>query len=102
MYVPVIFYENDDATTGHAVAVDVPIEAWFQVTPTLFLGSLTQLRLNDGIRNLGEERASGVLFGMGLGYQISRFADLKADFFFPRINGGPDFGAGAGLGLHFD
>jgi hypothetical protein len=102
VYVPVIFYGNGDGTTGNAVTINVPVEAWFQVAPTLFLGPLAELRLNDNAGSLGADRASGLLLGFGLGYRISRFADVKADFLFPRVNAGPDFGAGAGMGLHFD
>jgi hypothetical protein len=63
---------------------------------------MTELRFNDSVGNLGFDLASGALFGFGLGVALSRFADLKADFLFPRVNGGPDFGAGVGIGLHFD
>ncbi len=102
VYVPVVFYDNGDGTTGQAVTVNLPVEAWFQVTQALFLGPLAELRLNDGAGNLGADRAWGVLLGVGLGYRISRFADVKADLLFPRVNGGPDIGAGVGIGLHFD
>jgi hypothetical protein len=102
VYVPAIFYENGDGTVGSAVTVNVPIEAWFQVTRSFFLGPMTEFRFNDNVGNLGFDRASGALFGFGLGVALSRFADLKADFLFPRVNGGPDFGAGVGIGLHFD
>jgi hypothetical protein len=102
VYVPVIFNAGGPAD---AVSVNLPFEAWFQVTRSFFLGPLAEIRLNaDQDPALGIDHGAGLLLGFGLGYQISRFADFKAAFDFPRVNGnpGPDFGAGAGLGLHFD
>jgi hypothetical protein len=103
IYVPVVFYENAAGTTSNAVSVNLPAEFWFQVTRSLFLGPLVEFRANnDDVPSA--DHGAGVLLGFGLGYQISRFADLKTDFVFPRVNGnpGPDFGVGLGIGLHFD
>jgi hypothetical protein len=102
-YFPVLFYTNGGGPVVDTVSVNVPVEIWFQATRSFFLGPIAELRINDTDPWLGDHGA-GVLLGVGLGYQISRFADLKAAFDFPRINGspGPDFGAGVGLGLHFD
>jgi len=104
VYVPVVFYSNNGAPVADAVSVNIPAEVWFQVTRRFFVGPLTELRINNDDPALGIDHAAGVLLGFGLGYQISRFADFKAAFDFPRLNGtpGPDFGVGAGLGLHFD
>jgi len=103
-YVPVVFYSNGGGPVANAVSVNLPAAVWFQVARRFFLGPLAELRINNDDPALGVDRATGLLLGVGLGYQISRFADFKADFDFPRVNGtpGPDFGAGAGLGLHFD
>jgi hypothetical protein len=104
VYVPVVFYSINGGPVANAVSVNIPAEVWFQVTRRFFVGPLTELRINNDDPALGIGHGAGVLLGFGLGYQISRFADFKAAFDFPRLNGtpGPDFGAGAGLGLHFD
>jgi hypothetical protein len=103
IYVPFVFDNpNVLGPAASAVSVNIPAEFWFQVTPSFFLGPLAELRLNNDDAALGFDHAAGVLLGLGLGYQISRFADFKVAFYFPRINTGADFGAGAGLGLHFD
>lgn len=105
VYVPVAFYEpNQGAPIANAVSANIPVLVWFQATRNFFLGPLTELRINNNDPALGVDHGTGVLFGLGLGYQISRFADFKAMFDFPRINEtpGPAFGGGVGLGLHFD
>ena len=104
VYVPVVFYANGGGPVANAVSANIPVEVWFQVTHRFFVGPLTELRVNNDDPALGVDHGAGVLLGFGLGYQISRFADFKAAFDFPRLNGtpGPDFGAGAGLGLHFE
>jgi hypothetical protein len=104
VYVPVVFYSVNGAPVADAASANLPVEVWFQVTRSFFLGPLAEIRINGDDPALGVDRGAGVLLGVGLGYQISRYADFKAAFAFPRVNGspGPDFGAGAGLGLHFD
>jgi hypothetical protein len=103
VYLPFIF--NAGGPPTDAVSVNIPFEVWFQATRSFFLGPLAEVRLNaNQDPALGIDHGAGLLLGFGLGYQISRFADFKAAFDFPRIYGnpGPDFGAGVGLGLHFD
>jgi hypothetical protein len=102
VYVPFVFYAPGGGAVVGTASVNVPAEFWFQVTPSFFIGPLTEIRLNNDDAGLGVDHGAGILLGVGLGYQISRFADLKVAFDFPRINIGADFGAGAGLGLHFD
>jgi hypothetical protein len=105
VYVPVIFYENGTGgPTTNAISANIPAEFWFQVTREFFLGPIAELRINGDDGPLAHDQATGLLFGFGLGYQISRFADFKTSFYFPRINGtpGPDVAAGVGIGLHFD
>jgi len=104
VYVPVIFYANPPGGAASTAGANVPAEFWFQVTRDFFLGPIAEVRLNGDQGPFGGDRAAGLLFGVGLGYQISRFADFKTSFVFPRLNGspGPDFAAGAGVGLHFD
>jgi len=104
VYVPVIFYDIGGGPVANAVSANIPVAVWFQATRRFFVGPLAEIRANNDDAALGIDRAAGVLLGLGLGYQISQFADFKASFDFPRLNGspGPDFGAGAGLGLHFD
>ncbi len=110
VYVPVVLHEPGIVPAGAAVAtavsVNIPVFLWFQATPQLFLGPLTEFRINDPntAGSLGVDHGTGVLFGAGAGYSISRFADIKGAFVFPRINGtpGPDIGFGVALGLHFD
>ena len=103
LYVPVSFFAAEGGTSN-AVSVNIPAEFWFQATRDFFVGPLTEVRLNNSDGALSTDHGAGLLLGVGLGYQISRFADFKASFLFPRLIGatGPDFAAGIGVGLHFD
>jgi hypothetical protein len=105
LYVPVVFI-SPAGQTQNAVTLNIPAEFWFQATRDFFIGPIVELRLNgEGSFDpaLGVDHSAGLLFGLGLGYQLSRYADLKASFLFPQLNGTPgDIAAGLGLGLHFD
>jgi hypothetical protein len=108
LYVPVVFFDG-----GDAVSINLPAEFWFQITRDFFAGPITEIRLNNSDTGLGSvtngvegnyaDRGAGFLLGIGLGYQLSRFADFKTSFLLPRLIGasGPDFAAGVGVGLHF-
>ena len=98
LYVPVIFTPRDVTDV-----VSIPAQFWFQPTDRFFIGPMTGLRFLH-FPGPANDRTD-VLFGLGLGYQVSRFADIKTDFLFPRINGTPagrEFGFGFGVGLTFD
>jgi hypothetical protein len=106
VYVPVVFVSTP-GQTQNAVTLNIPAEFWFQATRDFFVGPIVELRLNGENNDepaLGVDHSAGLLFGVGLGYALSRYADLKATFLFPQVNGspGPDIAAGLGLGLHFD
>jgi hypothetical protein len=103
LYVPVVFFAAEQGASN-AISVNIPAEFWFQITRDFFAGPLTQIRLNNSDAALTTDHGAGLLLGVGLGYQISRFADFKASFLFPRLIGatGPDIAAGVGIGLHFD
>jgi hypothetical protein len=105
VYVPVTFFRAALGNTN-GISVNIPAEFWFQATRDFFVGPIAEIRLNGEDNNtpgLGVDHEAGVLFGVGLGYQVSRYADLKASFLLPQLNGtpGPDFAAGLGIGLHF-
>jgi hypothetical protein len=104
LYVPVLSNENGAGGTISSVSLNLPAEFWFQVTRRVFLGPVAEFRVNGNEAPLGFDRGTGLLFGFGMGYQISRFADLKLSLVLPRVNGdpGPDIAFGTGLGLHFD
>ncbi len=104
VYVPVVFFPRDTFTV-----VSIPGQFWFQVTDRLWLGPMTGVRVHNHRLFIppdnGPDNDTDFLLGFGLGYQISRFADFKTDFIFPRINGpggARTFGTGVGLGLNFD
>lgn len=91
LYVPVVFYQPDAFT-----AISFPFHVWIQASNRFWVGPMTSLRFVDygpGGRN------TELLLGAGLGFQATSAIDLKAMFFFPRINaeaGARDFGAGFG------
>lgn len=84
-YVPVVFVDPVQSR------VSIPAYFWFQPTSRFWLGPMTALRFVD---------QTDVLLGMGLGVQVHSAVDLKAQLFFPRINGqegARNFGAGFGV-----
>jgi hypothetical protein len=95
-YLPILFYNP-------AILVfSAPVRLWFQPTDKLFLGPISGVRLTHFSDTRGGNDHAVLLFGFGLGYSVSRFADIKFDFLFPHINDtSSDFGLGVGLGLNF-
>lgn len=91
VYVPVVFY---DPTVS---VVSLPGYVWFQASEKFWVGPMAALRFV----NLGSDRdRTDLLLGGGLGYQLARIVDLKAQMFFPRINQDDGLGnVGAGIGL---
>lgn len=84
-YVPVVFGDPTEAR------VSIPAYFWFQPTSRFWLGPMAALRVVD---------QTDLLLGMGLGVQVHSAVDLKAQLFFPRINGvegARNFGAGFGV-----
>ncbi len=81
-------------------ALDVPVNAWFQVTDKVFLGPMTGLRVYANyITNPGFD----LMLGFGLGVHLVKWLDLKTQLVFPRVNQGAQFfGAGVGVGFVFE
>jgi hypothetical protein len=98
VFVPVLFH--DPART----VVSIPIQLWFQTSNRFWLGPLSAIRLHNDPGSFTQ-----VLLGFGLGYQMARQADFKAQLLFPFINGAPDqgtgarsFGVGAGIQIRIE
>ncbi len=93
VFVPLLFF--DPVRT----VVSIPVQLWFQPTARFWLGPIAALRCHND-----PDSFTQLLFGIGLGYQLSAPVDFKAQLIFPYLNGSPDqgnggrsFGAGAGL-----
>jgi len=93
VFVPVLFY--DPVRT----VVSVPIQLWIEASRQFWLGPIAAVHIRND-----PDAFTQVLLGFGLGYQLSREIDFKAQFIFPYINGNTEngdgthsFGAGAGL-----
>lgn len=81
-------------------ALEVPVNAWFQVTRKVFLGPMTGFRVYS---NYFANEQVDVMLGFGLGVHLVRWLDLKTQIVFPRINEGPQFfGGGVGVGFIFE
>jgi hypothetical protein len=93
MYVPVVFYSPVN------VDLSVPLDVWFQATRRLWLGPMTGFVYNTNTEH------TAVQLGVGLGYQIVRFVDLKTQFLFPDLNqtqGAATFGFGVGVEVRIE
>jgi hypothetical protein len=87
VYVPVLFYSPVDAY------ISAPLDLWVQATNRLWLGLMSGVVLHASANH------AAVPFGFGLGYQVLRTFDLKAQFLFPALSdeqGPQTFGVGVG------
>jgi hypothetical protein len=94
VYIPVVF---EDPTVA---AFSLPLDAWFQVSPKLWLGPMTGVLV--GTRS---GTPTDVSLGFGLGYQVASFVDLKTMLLAPSINHSTLFhevGAGIGVQLRIE
>ena len=98
VFVPILFYDPT------RTIISIPIAVWIQSTDRFWLGPFAAVRFHNDPGTFTQ-----VLVGFGLGYQLARQVDFKAQFIFPDINGSPEqgsggkaFGAGAGLQLRID
>jgi hypothetical protein len=92
-YVPVIF------NRPVADAVSLPLDVWIQVTPRLWLGPMTGLYFQQP----GDRAVTLWSLGFGLGYQFTRFLDLKTAFLFPDLNNDSRaFGVGVGIQIRIE
>jgi hypothetical protein len=95
-YVPIVFYRPT------YWAISLPFQAWFQVTPKIWLGPHFGVKIERREQFIDQ---TDVEFGFGFGYQIARWVDLKTMFLFPHLNhqaGARDFGAGVGFQLRIE
>ena len=93
LYVPVVFESPVDAS------LSAPVDVWFQATRKLWLGPMT------GFVYDFTSRHADVPLGLGLGYQVVRNVDLKAEFLFPALNdtqGAQTFGVGFGMQVRIE
>jgi hypothetical protein len=89
VYIPVLF--ADPTVT----AFSLPLDAWFQVSPKLWLGPMTGV-----VVGTNTNAPTNISLGFGLGYQVASFVDLKTMVLVPDINHSPVFRAvGAGIGV---
>ena len=88
----------------------IPAQAWFQVTPQLFLGPLTGLTVaaipgaNAGTG--GSNTLTSINLGFGIGYSVLPQLDIKVlPIYWPGINndnGASNFGFSAGVEFRID
>ncbi len=93
VFVPVVFYTPLEST------LSIPLDVWFQVTRAFWLGPILGVDVNL------THNYADVPFGLGLGYQVARIVDLKAQFLFPAINrteGAETFGVGFGVEVRIE
>lgn len=98
VYMPI---DVDNGNTSFQFSV--PFDVWFQVTPKLWLGPMTNLRYVQPAGPNNDRTDFGV--GFGLGYQFASFVDLKTQLFWPAINQDPgagNFGVGVGVQLRIE
>ena len=93
-YIPIFF--GDTAPLG----LSFPLDLWIQLTPRLWLGPMTGIRVS----RLGDRFSeTDVSMGFGLGYQIARIVDFKTMFLFPALNQDSRFfGLGAGVQIRIE
>jgi hypothetical protein len=94
VYVPILF------AYATPLGLSVPLDVWIQVTPRLWLGPMTGVR----VARLGDHASeTDVSMGFGLGYQIARIVDFKTMFLFPALNQDSRvFGLGAGVQIRIE
>jgi len=93
VYIPIVF---DDRTP---TAISVPFDAWFQVSPRVWLGPMT------GFRHDTPPSHDSASLGFGVGYQVHRIVDLKWMLLWPRITddrGGTNVGGGFGAQIRIE
>jgi hypothetical protein len=89
VFIPVVFADPTVA------AFSLPLDAWFQVSPKLWLGPMTGV-----VVGTNSTTPTDISLGFGLGYQVASWVDLKTMVLAPDINHSPAFGAiGAGIGV---
>jgi hypothetical protein len=94
-YVPLVFPPRHAAE----FAVRIPLDLWIQATPRFWIGPMAALtpRVTEDPFQRGAP-PGGILFGLGLGYQIARAVDFKAMVLLPHAF---DDNLAAGVGLQF-
>jgi hypothetical protein len=96
VYIPVFFPRN-----GAVGGISTPFDAWFQITPRLWLGPMTGLEFAGAFGPATEQ--TNFSLGFGLGYSILRNLDLKTMFLFPEINNNSGvFGTGVGIEVRIE
>jgi hypothetical protein len=98
VFVPVIF-ANPTRTI-----ISVPVALWIQSSSRFWLGPISAFHFHSDPGGFTQ-----IVLGFGLGYQLARNADFKAQFLFPYVNGSPDqgngsksYGAGAGVEIRIE
>jgi hypothetical protein len=96
VYVPVVFYPDNNVYGGPDVGVSVPFDVWIQITRRLWLGPMLGVAFDRAFDSPREYTSFSL--GFGLGYSITDYLDFKTMFLFRDINHESGvFGVGAGI-----
>jgi hypothetical protein len=82
---------------------ELPAALWFQVHRRVFLGPTFGFRWYSQDVYSNGARDFDFNVGFGVGVSLTRFLDLKAQLYFPRLEDGAQYwGTGAALGFYFN
>jgi hypothetical protein len=87
---------------GVLATFEFPAAFWFQVHERVFLGPMFGFRYySENVYASGLANVD-VNLGFGVGVSLARFADLKMQLYFPRVDDAPHYvGGGVAVGFYF-